>query len=53
MKPQIIDNALKSEDFQRIQETLMGDMFPWYWIDYIAGTIPSENTKSRQDSYTK
>ena len=53
MKPQIIDNALKSEDFQRIQETLMGDMFPWYWIDYIAGTIPSENTKSRQDCYTK
>ena len=46
MKTQIIDNALISAAFQRIEEALMGDMFPWYWIDYIAGTKTPEDGDS-------
>ena len=41
MKTQIIDNALKSEDFERIQHALLSNTFPWSWNDSIARNIPS------------
>ena len=36
MKTQIIDNALKSEDFERIQQAVLANTFPWFWNDSIA-----------------
>ena len=35
MKTQIIDNALDSKYFEKIQEALMSNEFPWFWTDKI------------------
>ena len=44
MKTQIIDNALSSDDFKKIQEALtVGNMFPWFWNDAIAGSDSDGN----------
>ena len=43
MKTQIIDNALDSEAFEKIQELLMGHQFPWYYADKIVGSPDFED----------
>ena len=43
METQIIDNALKEEDFKAIQEGVMGRFFPWYWTPSIADCVNVED----------
>ena len=44
MKTQIIDNALDSEAFEKIQEFLMSHQFPWYYADKIVGSSDFEDS---------
>ena len=37
METQIIDNALSSEEFEKIQKAMMSDQFPWFYNNQIAG----------------
>ena len=32
---EIIDNFLEKDEFNKIRDVLMGDNFPWYYMDYI------------------
>ena len=47
IETQIIDNALNSHDFEKIQAALtVGNMFPWFWNDSIAANPVPELLKN-------
>ena len=45
MKTQIIDNALDSKYFEKLQELLMGHQFPWFWHDSIENELDTQQDK--------
>ena len=45
MKTQIIDNYLLPNHFEKLQEALMSDEFPWFWNDSIESELDTQEDK--------
>ena len=48
---EIIDNFLEKDEFNRISDILMGDIFPWYYNDFITSDEDVNNKKRKNDFY--
>jgi len=49
---EIIDNFLEKDDFNRIKDTLMSDVFPWYLNDYVIKEEDKKENKMNQYQFT-
>ena len=49
---EIIDNFLEKDDFNRIKDTLMSDVFPWYLNDYVIKEKNKKENKMNQYQFT-